>query len=418
MRFLKTRIFAVIIALFLVLPAAGFAAENDELLARLASLLQQVQALQAQISAVEGGAAPGPFTGSYAPIGTATVTGTGASGACITLTANLRRGETGSEVTRLQEFLAKDRNVYPEAVVSGYYGELTERAVQRWQSLNGVVTEGTPESTGYGVVGPKTRVALQTRCSVQPNYNDAIARELIVTPIAGAVPLEVTATFSLNGSSCSSYQLDWGDGTAPIQFDARLTVEAGTVLACTKDIAHKRATHVYTRAGTHQITLRAVQGPLAEARVVKRISVSVGTTVASNFSIYPTSGPAPLTTAITFPVYGSNCTSYEADWGDGGMDRFQPSAFTLCNTETGTESLLHTYLRPGLYNVRFKTGNKPLAQLPLMEQWNVVASEGAVAGAAVAVTPTSGSAPLTVRVAMGGRAEACTSYQLDWGDGT
>lgn len=64
-------------------------------------------------------------------------------------------GTVGSAVRTLQELLARETDVYPEALVTGYYGPLTRRAVQRFQMKHGVVSSaGEP---GYGYVGPKTR---------------------------------------------------------------------------------------------------------------------------------------------------------------------------------------------------------------------------------------------------------------------
>lgn len=389
------------------LPSVSRALTNDELLAQIAGLLAQVQVLQTQLAVIEGGTAPGPIAGSAASPGASP---SAVAATCIALTGTLQRGSTGEEVVALQEFLARDPSVYPESIVSGYYGTLTERAVQRWQALNGVVTAGTPETTGYGVVGPKTRQALRSRCA-GAEYNEAVARDLVITPEIGPLPLEVVATFSLNSSSCSSYILDWDDGSKPLSFDA-----GPNTGACTKDIAHKRATHTYRTPGVFQAALRAGHGPLSQTRIVNRISVSVGATVAGGFAISPTSGPAPLTTSITFPVQGSTCTSYEANWGDGAIDRHQPASFEACSADSGTEFLTHTYLLPGIYTVKFKTGRAPLVDLPLNEQWNIVVTDEIYPGAAVAIKPTTGNAPLPVSVVMGGRGEACTSYQLDWGD--
>jgi peptidoglycan hydrolase-like protein with peptidoglycan-binding domain len=42
--------------------------------------------------------------------------------------------------------------------VTGYYGALTRKAVQAFQVKYGVAKPG---DAGYGIVGPKTRAALQ-----------------------------------------------------------------------------------------------------------------------------------------------------------------------------------------------------------------------------------------------------------------
>ena len=99
---------------------------------------------------------------------TGTTPSGGSSSSCLNLQNNLWLGlsdsETGGDVTKLQKFLAQDSNVYPEGEITGYYGPLTLEAVKRWQAKHGVVSSGTPETTGYGVVGPKTRKAMNESC--------------------------------------------------------------------------------------------------------------------------------------------------------------------------------------------------------------------------------------------------------------
>ena len=77
---------------------------------------------------------------------TAPSTGTGA---CATLSQNLGVGSTGEDVSRLQTFLSKDKTIYPEGLVTGYYGDATRTAVAKWQEGHGIDT--------VGVVGPQTR---------------------------------------------------------------------------------------------------------------------------------------------------------------------------------------------------------------------------------------------------------------------
>ena len=64
---------------------------------------------------------------------------------------------SGDDVKTLQEFFAKDTELYPEGLVTGYFGSLTQRAVQRFQEKYGIAREG---SIGYGEVGPNTRAKL------------------------------------------------------------------------------------------------------------------------------------------------------------------------------------------------------------------------------------------------------------------
>ena len=46
---------------------------------------------------------------------------------------SLGRGMSGADVTLLQQILAGDKKIYPEGLVTGYYGALTEKAVKQFQ---------------------------------------------------------------------------------------------------------------------------------------------------------------------------------------------------------------------------------------------------------------------------------------------
>lgn len=64
----------------------------------------------------------------------------------------LRRGMSGDEVRSLQEFLAEDRDVYPEGLVTGFFGQMTENAVRKFQRKHGI--------DAVGEIGPKTRTRI------------------------------------------------------------------------------------------------------------------------------------------------------------------------------------------------------------------------------------------------------------------
>jgi peptidoglycan hydrolase-like protein with peptidoglycan-binding domain len=72
------------------------------------------------------------------------------------LTQQLDLGEQNQSVVELQTFLAEDSDIYPEGLVTGYFGPLTQAAVMRFQMEQGIVSSGDPESTGFGRVGPMT----------------------------------------------------------------------------------------------------------------------------------------------------------------------------------------------------------------------------------------------------------------------
>ncbi|TSC67972.1 MAG: Pry3p [Parcubacteria group bacterium Gr01-1014_72] len=78
----------------------------------------------------------------------------------LTFNKMLRRGVTNEEVRRLQSILATDAALYPEGLVTGYFGSATQRAIERFQIKYQIVSSGTPQTTGYGALGPKTRAKL------------------------------------------------------------------------------------------------------------------------------------------------------------------------------------------------------------------------------------------------------------------
>jgi peptidoglycan hydrolase-like protein with peptidoglycan-binding domain len=94
----------------------------------------------------------------------------GESAQCPTLQYPLFRGSTDTttagEVSWVQDFLAV-------ALPHGFYGPLTEEAVRAFQIRENIVVSGTPEKTGFGVVGPLTRARLQEVCNESKNVGTA-----------------------------------------------------------------------------------------------------------------------------------------------------------------------------------------------------------------------------------------------------
>jgi peptidoglycan hydrolase-like protein with peptidoglycan-binding domain len=66
---------------------------------------------------------------------------------------------SGASVRNLQTFLAENPAIYPQGEVTGYFGTLTLKAVQRFQSKYGIAKPG---ERVYGYVGPATRAKLNS----------------------------------------------------------------------------------------------------------------------------------------------------------------------------------------------------------------------------------------------------------------
>jgi FKBP-type peptidyl-prolyl cis-trans isomerase len=144
-------------------------AQTADASSQIAALVAEIQQLEAQLAQLQGGST---------------------SPSCINLTNNLYAGEsdaqTGGDVTTLQQFLG----ISP---TTGYFGPATLQAVQTWQSAHSVVSSGTPDTTGYGFVGPQTRVAMG--CG-----GNATAT---TTSTSSNVTVAATAVSTANGSAAT-----------------------------------------------------------------------------------------------------------------------------------------------------------------------------------------------------------------------
>lgn len=112
------------------------------------------------------------------------------------LTQTLDIGESNTEVTELQTYLATNSAYYPSGLVTGYFGQLTKAGVERFQTAHGIVTNGTPETTGYGRVGPITLARINSILgSGNPGSN--VSWDTVPTLTYPAVTVtDTSATFS------------------------------------------------------------------------------------------------------------------------------------------------------------------------------------------------------------------------------
>src|SRR3989344_3485249 len=83
-------------------------------------------------------------------------------------TKTLRKNSKGEEVENLQISLSQFSDIYPQGIISGYFGPLTELAVKKFQKKY--------EIEQVGVVGPKTRTILNQGF-------DRLLKDEIKTPV-------------------------------------------------------------------------------------------------------------------------------------------------------------------------------------------------------------------------------------------
>jgi hypothetical protein len=82
---------------------------------------------------------------------------------CAAISVTLQQGDRGDAVRALQQFLIAEHFLAP-GNVTGYFGPLTQTAVQQFQAARGIVSLGDPIETGYGAAGPQTRAAIAALC--------------------------------------------------------------------------------------------------------------------------------------------------------------------------------------------------------------------------------------------------------------
>jgi peptidoglycan hydrolase-like protein with peptidoglycan-binding domain len=79
--------------------------------------------------------------------------------------ATLKTGQTSDEVKAMQQCLAKDKDVYPQGIASGYFGSLTKQALIKFQEKYGTeILAPYGLTKGTGIVGSATRQKLNEIC--------------------------------------------------------------------------------------------------------------------------------------------------------------------------------------------------------------------------------------------------------------
>lgn len=121
-----------------------------------------------------------------------------------TLYRQLEVGMRGSDVSDLQTFLALDNTIYPQGLVTGYFGFLTKAAVSNFQVRNGI--------SSVGRVGPITMAAINAQMNGGGDVSDRYA------PVINSLNLNVSntsATFNWNTNENASAIIYYN--TVPIQ---------------------------------------------------------------------------------------------------------------------------------------------------------------------------------------------------------
>lgn len=156
---MKTKIFTVIILSSLFFNTALALTQEDIDLLIAAGFIPKENAAQAR-SAISGTNTSTSNTSSSQTSTQSTQSKTNSTQtSCLKLTTDLSNGMSSVDVTYLQNFLKAKGHLSANA--TGYFGNMTQSAVEKFQKIEGIVLNGTPETTGLGKVGPATRTYIE-----------------------------------------------------------------------------------------------------------------------------------------------------------------------------------------------------------------------------------------------------------------
>lgn len=263
---------ALLIGALFVAPAAH-ALSIEDIDAKVQALLAQIETLQKQLAAIV----------EQKQNALTVVNDVASTPACYRVTRVLRVGISGDDVSELQHRLKEKGFLTVEA--TGYYGVLTQEAVQKFQAAEGIVIGGDPSSTGFGLVGPATRRILW-KCD-----DDASGTmRFNASPVRGSAPLTVTFKTWISGfrAPADSYTIDFGDGTSEKAADcyapADACIDAGT------------NTHTYQKDGAYTAVLYHIVDPCGsnsycKAAVHREAVAKVGISVGTASSVDPEDDP-------------------------------------------------------------------------------------------------------------------------------
>jgi hypothetical protein len=106
------------------------------------------------------------------------------------MSITVSRGSANDVVTALQYFLIGDPLQVGAAIAKplGRFDLATEQALQVWQKRAGLVSSGTPVTTGYGVLGPTTRAYMKKLCDALPKAPAPNPPSISIDPITLTYP--------------------------------------------------------------------------------------------------------------------------------------------------------------------------------------------------------------------------------------
>jgi peptidoglycan hydrolase-like protein with peptidoglycan-binding domain len=189
----------------------------------------------------------------------------------------LRQGMSGEDVKMLQEILATQPDIYPEGLVTGYYGALTSKAVKKYQEKFGIAP--------VGEVGPLTRKKI----------NEILAFSVNATS---------TATSTAKGVKADCIKVPPGHLIAPgwLKKNGGAVPEVSTCMPLPPGIAKKLGRNASTTPPVLDVTAPVISQFVATSTTATTSILMWNTNeAASTKLVYGTSSPVLSSSATSSP---------------------------------------------------------------------------------------------------------------------
>lgn len=227
----------------------------------------------------------------------------------LSFTRTLVPGTRGDDVRAVQEYLAQDPAIYPDGLITGYFGPLTQKAIQRFQTKHGIVNLGALETTGYGVLGPLTRTKLRELVTsgfgasgIKPSALFA-SPSVVPTVPTFTVPAAGFYTFPKSGATCATEKLcqDYCISYSPAYNDEVAICEQffPGVAACGNGVCDSAESRLSCPA---DCAIAAPQAATAATTTAATTTVSATTTATVAVTVTPEEPSVPLNTATPTPT--------------------------------------------------------------------------------------------------------------------
>ena len=184
------------------------------------------------------------------------------------LTRQLEKGMSGVDVGTLQTFLAQDITIYPQGLVTGYFGFLTRSAVSNYQVRNGIQSVGR--------VGPQTLASINSKMANGYNYNNNYNNNVSNVVVIGQISLSTSnnqvnmlwntgvnttaavyyssSPLTINEATDSSSLTIYNASSAIVSSDLR-TSHSGSITGLSPNTTYYYIVYVKDAAGAESITL-------------------------------------------------------------------------------------------------------------------------------------------------------------------